>query len=287
MWEGRHREAAQLLNDLGNELVEIDRGLAAWNFHWSGASHLHAGDTSVSLSAFQQAANFKAMLGRPTSAGLAVASGTIPADVSAQAIQSVINAGGSFEATAKLALDRLQGDGGKNATEHEQAICDLGLLLGIESSRPGKKADRKGPDIAWICTVSNHAVGLEAKTQKDKPTVYKKRDIGQSLDSREWIKKNYPNLKDHIWMVGEFGKVVAEANPPSDLKVITLESMIDLAQRLVSAGRRISVRPAAASLQAATHEAFTYYGLLWPEVAESLECRMAVDLQDDTVLDDD
>jgi hypothetical protein len=160
-------------------------------------------------------------------------------------------------------------------------------LLGLESSRPGKKGERKGPDVAWICSESKDAIGLEAKTQKTKPVIYKKRDIGQSLDSREWLRQNHPELDSEVWMVGDLGDVVTEANPPPDLKVVMLESMIDLAQRLVNAGRRIIVRPAESSLESATQEAFTYYGLLWPQVAESLEYRMAIDLQDNAVADDD
>lgn len=88
-------------------------------------------------------------------------------------------------------------------------------------------------------------------------------------------------------MVGDLGVVVMQANPPADLKVVTLESMIDLAQRLINVGRRIAVRHSGASLESATQEALTYYGLLWPQVAESLEYRMAIDLQDNAVPDDE
>src|SRR5690606_23390173 len=122
---------------------------------------------------------------------------------------------------------------------------------------------------------------LEAKTQKTKPVVYKKtKDIGQAHDSRQWLKQNHPHLKDHIWMVGDLGDVVMQANPPPDLRVVTLESMMDLTRRLINVGRRIDVRPTGSSLESATQEAFTYYGLLWPDVAESLEYRFAIDLQD-------
>jgi hypothetical protein len=78
-----------------------------------------------------------------------------------------------------------------------------------------------------------------------------------------------------------------QANPPDNLRVVTLESMIDVAQRLVNAGRRLVVRPSGSSLDAATQEAFTFYGLLWPQLAESLDYRMAIDLQDDAVSDDE
>jgi len=288
MWEGRHRAAAEALNGLGNELAERDRGLAAWHLHWCAVAHLQEGDTVAAALAFQQAANLKAMLGRPAPTGATTGAATVPPIVSPQAKRSVVAATGALETAAKSVLDRLQGDGGKNAEEHEQALCDLGSLLGLESSRPAKKPDNKGPDVAWLCPESNYALGLEAKTQKTKPVVYKKtRDIGQAHDSREWLKQNHAHLKDHIWMVGDLGDVVMQANPPPDLRVVTLESMMDLAQRLINAGRRIVVRPAGASLESAAQEAFTCYALLWPMAADSLEYRMAIDLQDNAVPDDE
>lgn len=287
MWEGRYRAAADALNGLGNELSEKDRGLAAWHFHWCGVAHLQEGDMASAAIAFQQSANLKAMLGRPAPTGAPVGAASVPSAVSPQAKRSVVAAKGSLEAAARSVLERLQGDGGKNAEQHEQALCDLGSLLGLESTRPEKKPDNKGPDVAWICPETKDAIGLEAKTQKTQPVVYKKRDIGQALDSREWLKKNYSQLEVQVWMVGELGDVVMQANPSDDLKVVTLESMIDLAQRLVSVGRRIIVRPAGSSLESATQEAFKYYGLLWPQVAESLEYRMAIDLQDNALSDDE
>lgn len=288
MWEGRHRAAADALNGLGNELTDKDRGLAAWHLHWCGVAHLQEGDTVAAALAFQQAANLKAMLGRPTTVGPAVGAASVPPTVSPQAKRSVVAAKGSLETAAKSVLDRLRGDGGKNAEEHEQALCDLGSLLGLESSRPEKKANKKGPDVAWLCPESKDALGLEAKTQKTKPVVYKKtRDIGQAHGSREWLKQNHPHLKDQIWMVGDLGDVVMQANPPPDLRVVPLESMMDLAQRLINVGRRIVVRPAGSSLESATQEALTYYGLLWPQVEESLEYRFAIDLQDNAVSDDE
>ncbi|MEM1183491.1 MAG: DEAD/DEAH box helicase family protein [Planctomycetota bacterium] len=287
MWEGRHGAAAAILNGLGNELTAKDRGLAAWHLHWCGAAHLQEGDSAAASLAFQQAASLKAMLGRPTPTGAVIGAGSVLLTVSPQAKRSVMAVKGSLETAATSVLDRLEGDGGENAEEHEQALCDLGSLLGLESSRPEKTADNKGPDVAWLCPESADALGLEAKTQKAKPAVYKKRDIGQAHDSREWLKQNYSQMTDHVWIVGDHGDVVMQANPPTDLRLVTLESMMDLAQRLINAGRRIDVRPSGASLESATQEAFVYHRLLWPQVAESLEYRFAIDLQDNAVSDED
>jgi hypothetical protein len=288
MWEGRHRAAADALNGLGNELTELDRGLGAWHLHWCGVAHLQQREEAAAALAFQQAANLKTMLGRPPQTGAAEGAPSVPPSVSSQANRSVNAAKGTLETAAKSVLARLQGDGGKKAEQHEQALCDLGLLLGLESSRPEKNSNNKGPDVAWLCPESNDAVGLEAKTQKTKPVVYKKtQDIGQAHDSREWVKQNHPDLTAQIWMIGDLGDVVAQANPPADLRVVTLESMMELAQQLINVGRRITVRPKEFSLESATQEAFIFYGLLWPQVAESLEYRLAIDLQDNGISDVD
>jgi uncharacterized protein YukE len=286
MWEGRHREAADALNELGNEITEHDRGLAAWNLHWCGLAHLQEGNATAASIAFQQAANLKWMLGRPAPAKAVIAD-NVPTATSLQATRSVAAAKGLLEAAADAVVDGLRGNGGKNADEHEQALCDLGSLLGVDSRRPEREADRRGPDVAWICPESKLAIGLEAKTQKAKPTVYKKRDIGQSLDSREWLRQHYSTFDCEIWIIGDLGDVVMQANPPPNLKIVTLESMLDLAQRLVYAGRRISVRRAGTLLESAVQEAFEYYGLIWPKIMDSLDYRMAIELQNEAVEDDD
>lgn len=288
LWEGRHRIAATALNSLGNELADHDRGLAAWQLHWCGVAHLHDGDEAAAEIAFQQAANAKAVLGRPLSARSVSGSVSARIVITAQARRAVIAAEGRLDSKAQAVIDRLQGDGGTNAEEHEQAICDLGLLLGLVAQRP-EKTDRskRGPDVTWLSPEMEQVVGLEAKTQKTEPLVYRKRDIGQALDSREWLRTEHAGLAHQIWIVGQHGPVVAQASPPDDLRIVLPESLIEAAERLLFAARRIAARPTGWSVEQATQEALAFYGLLWPGVGEGLEYRLARDLQDNGITDAD
>jgi hypothetical protein len=40
-------------------------------------------------------------------------------------------------------------------------------------------------------------------------------------------------------------------------------------------------------LESAVQEAFEYYGLIWPKIMDSLDYRMAIELQNEAVEDDD
>lgn len=284
LWNGRYKEAATGLEGLALELTPHDPGLAAWHMHWSGLAHAHDGEDDAAIAAFNQAANTRLVLGRP------------PADDAAAAAQTgmtvsnqVRRASSRLEPKPGLAedvLSRLKGEAGLNAENHEQALCDLGTALGFIADRPEKvNSDRKGPDARWHMPESRRVLGVEAKTGKQPPILYRKRDIEQALGSREWIAQTHPGNALDIWIVGDFAPVVAPATPSTDLKIVPMTSFIDIATRLCSAARRAAARRGGSSYEAALQQAFTILGLLAPAVLDGVEYRYARDLQDDSVED--
>jgi len=80
-----------------------------------------------------------------------------------------------------------------SANQFEQALADLGVVLGFITERPDKTYG-KGPDVLWLL---NNELGLviEAKSRKNKKNALTKEQHGQLLEAFEWFKKEYPTYK--------------------------------------------------------------------------------------------
>lgn len=79
-----------------------------------------------------------------------------------------------------------------SANQYEQALSELGTLLGFTSDRP-EKACGKGPDNLWL-TSRRLAYVFEVKSRKKPLTPLQKEEHGQLLTHVEWVKKNYPGM---------------------------------------------------------------------------------------------
>lgn len=281
MWQGRYGLAATALSELGNSLLGKDNGLAAWHLHWSGVAFYLHDDPISGDGCFREAANVKMVLGRPVN-DAALRSVAPKEGASAQAGKSAKEGGDDFSRRAERVLRKLEGPPGVNADDHEQGLCDLGLLLGFEAYRPEKHPQvKKGPDVVWCNRDAMVAIGIDAKTGMEVPVTYKKRHIGDSHHSEEWLRQEYSEYELEVWIVGAIGPVVRQAIPSPKMLVVAFASLIELARKLTTAARRVGARSADVSLPDAVQEAFRFYGLLWPIVVESVEYQYASDLQDE------
>lgn len=78
-----------------------------------------------------------------------------------------------------------------SANQFEQALADLGTVIGFTTERPDKTYS-KGPDVLWLL---NSKIGLviEAKSRKNKNNALTKEQHGQLLEASEWFKEEYPD----------------------------------------------------------------------------------------------
>ncbi len=81
------------------------------------------------------------------------------------------------------------------SNQFEQALKELGEVLGFSSERPEKDTGL-GPDVLWILPHASGAKAwvLEAKSRKNADAELNKDDQGQLLQACEWFEERYPDL---------------------------------------------------------------------------------------------
>ncbi len=119
----------------------------------------------------------------------------------------------------------------------EQALCDLGRMLGLDSSRPEREF-RDGPDVLWM--EGQTVVPLEAKSGVGEgTTAISKHDAGQLTQSAKWAADTYPERQGHVPMIAHTSSVQGEnARLPDGTRVLTpkhLTDMLDALGALVAA----------------------------------------------------
>jgi tetratricopeptide (TPR) repeat protein len=78
-----------------------------------------------------------------------------------------------------------------SSNQFEEALKDLGILLGFAAERP-EKTYGVGPDVLWLLD-AGRALVIEAKSRKRKKNALTKADFGQLLVAVEWFKQEYPD----------------------------------------------------------------------------------------------
>jgi hypothetical protein len=122
-----------------------------------------------------------------------------------------------------------------SSNQFEQAMADLGTMLGFETSRP-EPTYGKGPDLLWLISKE---VGLiiEAKSRKNTTNALTKAQHGQLLVSENWFKDTYPNMTGI--RVSIHPSVTATKNSvPTRTKALTLaklEELIAETRKLITA----------------------------------------------------
>src|SRR5204863_1615769 len=169
---------------------------------------------------YRQAANVKSVLGN-TRARPEISVQSPPAP-SPQAMRAAKFFDSSVGKRIEMIRTLLRGDGGTNATDHEHALQELGLLLVFDSSRPDLEF-KKGSDVLWSLAEERMALGMEAKTQKQNPKMYKKNTtIGKLHNDQQWLTENLPDYVHNLMIIGPLVGVVKEASPPPGLRVAPL-----------------------------------------------------------------
>lgn len=119
----------------------------------------------------------------------------------------------------------------------EQALCDLGVLLGFDARRPDKETG-DGPDVLWLD--GQLVVPLEAKN-RTKPDTQEiaKHVAGQLMQAEAWAKETYADRGNVVPItVHPMTKVGTHARLPAAARVMTathISGIIDGAQVVVGA----------------------------------------------------
>ncbi|MBX3407527.1 MAG: DEAD/DEAH box helicase [Phycisphaeraceae bacterium] len=275
MWTGDYPAAAEGYAQVANRTREHDPDLAAWNRHFEGYCFERAGKPELAEQAFVAAANQRASLGRSKPAA-GVTLRARPGSATDQAV----NIARLMSRKGAQTLARAKGIPGdlmfENSTARiEQALCDLGELLGLDSSRPDKKL-KIGPDVLWLAPDASSGHGLEAKTDKGPGSRYGKDDVGQAHNHRQWLKSTYKKTPVGLSWIGRTLPVTTASSPDDDLTVIDLGAVAELAGRV----RRMYETISAGTADADSVQAWlVHLGLVFPECVTALPMRLATDLR--------
>ena len=155
----------------------------------------------------------------------------------------------------------------------------MGEFLGLTATRPEEDAGT-GPDDLWRLPEAKTGVALEAKTDKKDGSRYrKKEDIGQFHDHVRWLEKTYPGEAFLKVIVGKKYPVSEESNPPEDLRIVTLDQFLSLADRIKQLYSYVASAAKTSDVSICAEQGLESLGLKWPKCVDSLESSLAIDLK--------
>ena len=109
---------------------------------------------------------------------------------------------------------------GSEYEKFENALNQIGIILGFACSRPDKETGGYGPDNLWAIGSSQYLV-IECKSEATTQTI-KKDYCNQLSGSVNWFKENYVYPNEYIPIMVHPSKVVdAVASPDEKMRVIT------------------------------------------------------------------
>lgn len=282
LWEGNAAEAASDFGALADDARNYDTGLAAWFQHWEGFCYECVGKQHQALQSYVAAANVRSELGCPRiDDKTIIASATVgKASPQAKAIAELFS---KSKAKVLRRIDQILAllEYGDKTNPVEQALCDLGSVLGLDANRPDRD-EKKGPDVKWHLTSERAGAALEAKTNKNESSQYqKKNDIGQFHDHNNYLSQKHPGNEFRKIIVGRILRVSSDCHPPADLQIIQLEQFVGLAGRLKELYRALTESDSGESLETVAERWLNHLGLKWPHCVDGLQSSLAVDLQSD------
>ena len=127
-----------------------------------------------------------------------------------------------------------------------------------------------GPDVLWLLE-DGHAVCMEAKTDKQASSLYRKEDVGQLHNHIQWVKDNHQVSEIMPVFVGPLLPASDEASPSPGMKVIELRQFDELGQRLIAALQDVAQSALPLSVELDLREAMRNRNLMYPEVVANLD----------------
>lgn len=125
----------------------------------------------------------------------------------------------------------------------EEAIKELGLLLGFGSSRPEKEIGDGGPDNLWNIS-SLFSIIIECKSGTTTELISKS-DCAQLLSSIQWFetKVNNPEIKAFPILIHPSKTFAKDANPNESMKIITQKKLQELVENVDLFSKEVNNHP--------------------------------------------
>ena len=270
LWRRDFLRAVSILQNALDTAFELSQSTGAWLTLWLGFALEMTGDTEVANEHYRKAHADQLNMPRPR---LDQTIGTVAVSEQVANVQLQMRVGQSrpsaVEIPKMLTRDLTALNGSGSVPQTEEALRCLGQYLGLDSTRPDKEL-AVGPDVLWIGE-NGYAVCIEAKTDKQSASPYRKEDVGQLHNHVQWVKDNCNVSKVIPIFVGPLLPASGQASPSPDMKVVELRQFEKLGQRLVSALRDVAGQAMPLSLSQVLDEVMKQRGLIYPKVILSME----------------
>lgn len=270
IWKRDYAGAVRALRQTLADAANFSLGTVSWHKLWLGFALELSGDLASARALYQQAHAAQHNIPPVRSEGLKNFA-DLPDQAIRAALQFELTSSGQVKIPQRLERDLAALDGSGTVPQTEEALRSLGQYLGLDASRPDKEHGT-GPDVLWIIAGSS-ALCLDAKTEKDAKSVYRKEELGQLSDHVQWVSQNRNVTEIVPGFVGPENPASDSSTPAAGVKVGSLEKFHSVAQILVAVCRDAASNALPLTLNQYLSEQFEKRGLLWPELRKTLDLR--------------
>ena len=238
MWDGRHEDAAKVLDRHRNLVFDESRRLGAWYMHWQAHAFTAAGRLEEAKALYRKVGQVSGELGRlPLQGKNPRVKEHIETTAQADAMADLLVARGPTLIRELQGARQFLGDPAASAAQHEEGVRIVGGALAFDASRPDNDHDA-GPDVLWLTPPKDRAIILELKTKKEAEGNYNRKDIGQFHQHIQWTTDQFQAAEQLRVFVGPRRGCTGNANPPDDVWVAALSEFATLAEVLVEVYER-------------------------------------------------
>lgn len=220
-WMDDYAKARSALEAVVEEVSRSDPRLAGWLNVWIATCYHAEGADDECRRHFARARG-QIGLGMIVNTGPAIGEEERQIDAHHSLLQSsatrllFLKADSFISEIRRMSLG-LQALSGGSSNQAEEAVQNLGELLGFVSSRPDKE-DGTGPDVLWIDETSRSVLALELKTNKSAGSALSKDEISQGHDHLSWIQSSTDELDIlGLVLISDASRVSDQANPSTEM----------------------------------------------------------------------
>lgn len=277
IWARNYSAAAAQLDSTLESARNLSASTAAWHQFWIGMASELAGDHESATHHYRQAHGAQMNLPAPSLVFTEQAGARITDQGRQASHHFLADNSGSVRAPHRMDANLSVIRSGGSPAQIEEAIRHLGILLGLQSSRPDNE-EGTGPDNLWM--LGDTALCIDAKTDKQPNSTYQKSEISQMSDHIQWVTDNTNATLIVPIFVGPRVPASATSNPPPNLLVVTLDELASLVDRVCQTCRDIAATAIPLSLAAALTEAFEHRGLDFAALTETLHAVPLVEIDE-------
>jgi tetratricopeptide (TPR) repeat protein len=245
---GKYKAASSVLLQAARGEAAVADDYKAWFLQMAGRYAWLAGDEDAAMEYQRQAYGLNRNLLLPTSERVPYEASKGPGhDQATQVLRRLDEYRrplAAYRASVELVFKKLTERTSTN--DFEEALKDLGSMLGLHGERPDKgEQPRHGPDVLWLAH-GNIGFVIEAKNKKHVGNGLTREDHGQLLNACEWFKAHYP-LWECVRIVAMPKALASKSLDWNETRALSFDSIARLKIALLAALDAIGQIPTSAA----------------------------------------